>query len=145
MTVMKKVTPRELFLSRLRRGTDLLEEITRVCRKENISLGRVEALGAVERARLAFYDQKGREYRFFTIDRPLEITKLIGNVSLKDGSPFVHAHITLADEDGKAYGGHLAAGTVVFACEVILEAFEGADLERKPDEETGLSLWTIPE
>lgn len=80
---------------------------------------------AVKRARLAFYNQETHEYEFFLIDQPLEIRKLVGDVSLKDGHPFIHAHITLADKAGKAYGGHLAPAKVIFACEFILEVFDG--------------------
>jgi len=130
-------------MGKLGYGNDLLEEITKVCQKENIQLGRVEALGAVQRACVGFYNQKTREYQFFSLDQPLEITSLVGNISVKDGNPIVHAHITLADETGKAYGGHLASGTVVFACEFILEAFDGPPFERGYDEETGLPLWTM--
>lgn len=145
MAVMKKVTPAKVFMGKLSYGADLLEELTDVCRKENVQIGRVEALGAVSRARLGFYNQQTREYQFFELDQPLEITKLVGNVSLKDGKPMVHAHVTLADEAGKAFGGHLAPGTVVFACEFILQAFEGPTFERGFDEQTGLPLWTMSE
>ncbi len=143
MAVMKKVTPRKVFMGKLSYGADLLEELTDVCRRENVHLGRVEALGAVQKVRLGFYNQQTREYQFFELDQPLEITKLVGNVSVKDGKPMVHAHVTLADEAGKAFGGHLAPGTIVFACEFILQAFEGPVFERGFDEQTGLPLWTM--
>jgi len=145
MAMMKNVKPREVFIGKLGHGGDLLEEITGICQRENIRLARFEALGAVQRARLAFYNQETHEYQFFVIDQPLEITKLVGNVSLKDGSPFVHAHITLADKKGNAYGGHLASGTVVFACEFIVEVFDGQVLQRDFDETTGLFLWAMRE
>jgi uncharacterized protein len=145
MASVKKMKPKEIFMGRLSHGGDLLEELNDFCRKENIRLGRIEALGAVRKARLGFYDQQKREYQYFVIDQPLEITKLIGNVSVKDGNPFVHAHVTLSDKEGKAYGGHLAPGSVVFACEFILETLEGPALERGFDEPTGLSLWKMSE
>ena len=145
MAITNKVKSNELFMGKLSHGGDLLEEITDICRKKNIQLGRVAALGAVQKARLAFYNQKTHEYQFFSINQALEITKLVGNISLKDGDPMVHAHITLADKTGKAYGGHLASGTVVFACEIILEVFDGPTLERKLDKETGLPLWAMSE
>jgi predicted DNA-binding protein with PD1-like motif len=143
MAVVKKVKPREIFMGKLSHGGDLLEEITDFCQRENIQLGWIEALGAVQRARLGFYKQETHEYEFFVVDQPLEITKLVGNVSLKDNSPFVHAHVTLADKRGNAYGGHLAPGTVVFACEFKLEIFDGPVLQRDFDEVTGLSLWVM--
>jgi hypothetical protein len=145
MAMIKKVKSRGIFIGKLGHGADLLGEMTDICRKENIQLGRVEALGAVQRARLGFYDQQTHEYQFIGVDQPLEITKLVGNVSIKDGHPFVHAHITLADKKGNAYGGHLAPGTVVFACEFILEVFDGPVLKRDFDETTGLPLWKMTE
>jgi hypothetical protein len=145
MAMMRRIKPREVLTGRLSHGADLLEEITDICRRENIQLGWFEALGAVKKARLAFYNQETHDYEFLMLDEPLEITKLVGNVSLKDGNPFVHAHMTLADKAGNVYGGHLASGTVVFACEFILEIFDGPVLKRELDEVTGLSLWTMPE
>ena len=145
VAIIKKVVPKALFIGKLSYGSDLLEEITDICQKEHIQLGRIEALGAVQRARLGFYDQQTHEYQFLVLDQPLEITKLTGNVSLKDGNPFVHAHITLADKAGNAYGGHLAPGTIVFAGELMLETFDGPMLERGFDETTGLHLWVMPE
>jgi hypothetical protein len=143
MAFTKMVESSRLFMGKLSHGDDLLEEITKVCQNENIKLGSVEALGAVQRARLGFYNQKTHAYQFVSLDQALEITGLVGNISVKDGNPIVHAHITLADETGKAYGGHLASGTVVFACEFILEAFDGPSFERGFDEETGLPLWKM--
>jgi len=130
-------------MGKLKHGADLLEELTDICNQDNIRLGRIEALGAVQKARIGFYNQKNREYQCFNLDGPHEITSLIGNVSLKEGSSIVHAHITLAAENGAAYGGHLMPGTVIFACEFILQVFEGPTFERAFDKETGLPLWGI--
>jgi predicted DNA-binding protein with PD1-like motif len=143
MEIMKKVQSKELLMGKLSYGADLLQELTDICMTKKVQLGRVKAIGAVQRARLAYYDQKSREYQFSVFDQPLEIVNLTGNISLKDGDPFVHAHVTLADKEGKAYGGHLAPGTEVFACEFIMEAFDGPAFERAFDQETGLPLWAL--
>ena len=124
-------------------GADLLGEITGVCEQNSISLGRVQAIGAVQKAVVGFYNQEKREYAFQTLDTPLEILNLSGNVSLKDGQPFVHAHITLADERGRAFGGHLAEGTIVFACEFEVRVFTGREYKRTFDRETDLALWDL--
>jgi len=129
-------------MGRLGFGCDLLEGLTKVCTEQNIILGRVEAIGAVKSARIGFYNQQSRAYEHLSLDCPLEITKLTGNVSLKEGAPFVHAHVTLANNKGECFGGHLVPGTTVFACEFILEVYDGANLERKFDNETGLFLWS---
>ena len=92
---------------------------------------------------VGFYDQQARKYDFIEIDKQLEITKLIGNISLRDGKPMVHAHITLSDSQGNAFGGHLAPGTIVFACEFIMNSYDGPDHIRDYDEQTGLPLWKM--
>lgn len=143
MSIIKQVQPTKLFMGKLSHGCDLLEEMTEICRKQNIVLGRIEGLGAVQKACLGFYNQNSRTYQCLSLDQPLEITKLVGNVSIKDNSPIIHAHITLASEDGTAYGGHLMPGTIVFAFECIVQSFDGPAFTRGYDEETGLPLWIM--
>lgn len=131
----------KIVMGRLPFAGDLLEELNGICRTHNITLGRVEALGAVSQARLGFYHQSDKTYQFLTFDEPMEITNLVGNISLKDGLPFVHAHVTLSDHQGRAWGGHLAPGTTIFACEAIIQPFLGTPLNRGLDQQTGLPLW----
>lgn len=131
-----------VWMGRLQRGDDLLEALTALARARGVRAGWLQFLGAVERARLAFYDQEGHEYRPLELPQPLEIAAGVGNVSLLDGEPFVHAHVVLTDGEGRAYGGHLLPGTAVFACEYALWELAGAPPpERGPDPATGLKLW----
>jgi predicted DNA-binding protein with PD1-like motif len=130
------------IMGRLPKGGDLLEALTAVCQEAGIELGGVRAIGAVTRARIGYYDQATRKYNFLDLNQDLEILALIGNVSLKDGKPFVHAHVTLGDDQGRAFGGHLAEGCEVFACEFEIEQYASDQpLERGWDEPTGLMLW----
>ena len=145
MAVVREVKAVKMFMGKLEFGADLLEEITRICVDRDIHLGWVEALGAVKKARLGYYNQKEREYHFYELDQTLEITNLVGNVSIKDGVPIVHAHVTFSDKDGHAYGGHLAPGTIVFACEIVIQVLDGPKFERGLDQETGLPLWNMNE
>lgn len=141
MKPLRSVTSKQTFICRVPHGADLLQTLTAFCVANGIEIGRVEAIGAVQKARIAFYDQSARKYEHMELPRPLEIVRLTGNISIKDGQPFVHAHIALADRDGRVYGGHLAEGNIVFACECIVEAFTGVPIERAYDETTGLGLW----
>ncbi len=143
MAVYNEVKMIKTLIGKLKHGSDLLEQLTEICRSNNTRLGRIEAIGAVKKARLGYYDQQKRQYKTLDIDRPMEITSLIGNISLRDGEPMVHAHLTLADSDGTSYGGHLQPGTIVFAGEFIIDACEGPQLDRNYDDQTGLALWEI--
>jgi len=129
------------IMARLTHGADLIDEIIAVAKEHHIELAQCWAIGAVKRARLAYYDQDGQAYWEFALDRHLEIVSLIGNVSLRDGQPAVHAHASFADEEGRMYGGHIAAGCEIFACELLLVEYSGEILEREHDGVTGLPLW----
>jgi uncharacterized protein len=129
------------IIGHVERGTDLYDSITRIAQQNKIKLGRVTGLGAVQRAKLAYYDQKEMKYKDFDLNEPMEIVSMYGNISLKDGKPFLHAHVVLSDEKGNARGGHLLPGSSVFACEITIEEFEGPELFRGFDERTGLTLW----
>jgi uncharacterized protein len=143
MAMLREVNGVKCLMGRLAHGADLLDELTSVCTANGVTLGWVHALGALQKARLGYYDQNKQEYRYIDLDRHLEITNLVGNVSLKDGKPIVHAHVTLADDRGNAFGGHLAPGTIIFACEFCLQILDGPEFSRALDAQTGLPLWKM--
>ncbi len=129
------------ILGQLPYGSDLYDELTAIVRRENIRLGRVQALGATTHARVAYYDQLTKTYNPIEFPGGMEILNLHGNVSVRDGQPFVHVHILLGDAGGKVFGGHVLPGTKLFACEVFIDELDGPHLDRHPDERTGLHLW----
>jgi hypothetical protein len=130
------------LLVRAEHNSDLIQFITRIAEEKGITLAEFTAIGALKRAQLGFYDQEKHRYHEIMVDSPHEIASCIGNISVKDGKSFVHAHVVLAGEDGTTKAGHLIEG-IVFAAEVHLRELEGVKLERKHDEETGLSLWEV--
>lgn len=131
-----------MLTGRVPHGADLLGYLTEVCEKSGVTLGAVSLIGAVSRAVLAYYDQDKKEYRpVGPFEEALEIVSASGNVSLKEGKPFVHLHAVFSRESGECVGGHLAGGTIVFACEYTITKLNGPSHERGPDETTGLSLW----
>jgi predicted DNA-binding protein with PD1-like motif len=112
-------------LGQLPQEGDLLESIEGFCRKNGITLGVFNALGTVKSARLAYYDQESREYREFAIDEPMEMVSCIGNISLRDGEPIVHAHLALSDGAGRTISGHLMPGTPIFICQIFIQELVG--------------------
>jgi hypothetical protein len=138
---MDSYTVERSFLTRLTKGEDLLSEISRVVRENNIDTGIIKAIGAVSNARTGFYVQEVEEYTYTQYNQHLEIVSCMGNVSLMNGEPMVHAHIALADKEGKTFGGHLAEGTEIFAAELYIQKLSGKKLKRNYDKDTGLSLW----
>ncbi len=129
------------FIGQLSYGEDLYDSLTEIVRREKVILGRIHGIGATTEAVVAYYDQHSKTYQSLEFKSGMEILNLSGNVSIRDGQSFVHAHITLSDAQGNVFGGHLMKGTKIFACEVTIEEFDGEPLERGKDDRTGLFLW----
>jgi len=129
------------FVARLDHDADLLKYLEEFAARNEIRVGHFAVIGAVKSGAIGFYDQGDKSYRIVRLDRHLEIAGCLGNISLRDGKPAIHAHISLADESGATFSGHLMEGTVVFAGELWATELLGDDLERVPDDLTKLALW----
>jgi uncharacterized protein len=133
--------PGRTFVGRLATGDDLVEEIERFCAERAILAAWVSVIGAVRRASFAYYQQHEHRYLELSTDTHHEITGFVGNISEREGRPFLHAHATFADADGATVGGHLLRGIEVFAAEVTIREMSDVELVRLHDQETGLALW----
>ncbi len=139
---MNAINVKRVVVRRLVPGADLLEELNKLVKAEGVELGALSGIGALRKAAVGIFDLEKREYIVNEFDEEMEICALTGNVSLKEGEPFVHAHLSLSDREGRGFGGHLMPGCEVFVAEVILWEFEGARLERCPQADCGgLALW----
>jgi predicted DNA-binding protein with PD1-like motif len=137
-----KLDSRRVFLARAEHDSDIIKFLTDVAKKHGITVATFTAIGAVKSAKLGFYDQQKHEYHEHLLTAPQEIASCIGNISLKEGEPFVHAHAILSDINGNSKAGHLLEGKV-FAAEIHLVELVGEKIERKNDAVTGLALWDI--
>jgi uncharacterized protein len=122
-------------------GSDLLKELEEFVRAKGINLAWLSGVGAVSRATIRYYDQPKQEWIDLEFDQRMEVAGMLGNISLMNGEPIVHVHITVADEQGRCYGGHLGHNTQVFNLEILLTTLSGPPVTRKLDPQTGLTLW----
>jgi uncharacterized protein len=139
VTVFEFAASKELVL-RFKDDVELVQSITDLARSKGVKAGTFTAIGALKRSKLGFYDQRSHEYRTITIEAAMELASCTGNISIKGGETFVHAHAVLSDENGNTRAGHLLEG-IVFAAEVHLTQLEGPLLQRKYDKTTELMLW----
>jgi predicted DNA-binding protein with PD1-like motif len=131
-----------IVFARLYEDEDLLETINQAAKQSKVSTGMFTLIGTLKKATVGFY--RAGKYETIRLDEPLEIVSCTGNISLKEGKPFAHAHIALSDEKGEVKGGHVMAGCIIGATgELVL--IEAADLRlrRKLDERTQLSLLSM--
>lgn len=128
------------ILCRLEQDAELVQSILEFAQKKQVKIAVFSVIGSVKEAEISYYDQRKHTYLTTQLRQPLEIAYCFGNLSSKEGMPFAHAHVVLADLKGKSYGGHLIKARV-FAAELHLQELLGERAERERDMETGLSLW----
>ena len=129
------------FVCRLDHGRDWRGQIEAFADDRGIDAAFFVGLGAVQDARILFYDQDEGEYYPEAFDEPFEVVPAVGNVSWLGEERFAHTHVTLSREDGATVPGHLDAATT-FAGELWVREFD-AVLEREHDPVTDLDLWAL--
>ncbi len=131
----------DTYMIRMDRGEEIISSLTDFCKKEGITLGSVEALGAADHVVVGLYDVKTREYHKRIFDEPMEITSLLGNITTKDGEPYLHVHINLCREDMSVIGGHLNECRISATCEMFVRKIEGQVGRKLDNTVTGLNLY----
>jgi predicted DNA-binding protein with PD1-like motif len=127
---------------KLEKDSDLLDSLTTYAEENNIQAAEINFIGAVQSAKVLYFNQEKKKYDEHIMDQPYEVLSGIGNISILDNKPFVHVHVVLADSTGKAYGGHLDKGTKVWLIEAFIHEVESKNLVRKFDENICLSVWS---
>ena len=127
---------------KLEKDTDLLDSLTNYAKENNIQAAEINFIGAVQSAKVLYFNQEKKKYDEHIMDQPYEVLSGIGNISLLDDKPFVHVHVVLADSTGKAFGGHLDKGTKVWLIEAFIHEVDSKNLVRNFDENICLSVWS---
>lgn len=131
---------REIRAFRLKPGMEIIAALTAYCKAHDIRQGLILGIGALRNPRIGSYAFEEGEYHYLQLEGDWELLTLNANVSLKEGEPFIHPHVILADPAGQVRGGHIVSAEVLVA-EIYLHVLEGEPLERVSDPLTGLMLW----
>lgn len=124
------------FVLRFETGDKLVASLAEFCREKKITAAAFTGIGSCRLAELGFFDPKTKKYSFKSYRGPREIAALVGNISLMDGRPFVHAHAVLGGRDFRAAAGHLREAEILAAGEVVLSVLPGK-IERVRDKRSG--------
>ncbi len=117
----------------------MVDGLTTFAREQGIGAARLHGIGAFTGAELGFFDAERREYDRFRVEEEVEVLAFVGNLSVVEEGPRVHAHVTLGRRDGTAVGGHLFEGHVGATLELFVIESPG-ELLRIQDESTGLPM-----
>lgn len=142
----KKLGTRTDYVLRLTRGEDVIPALTTFCINEQLVSGSFRAIGAIENAKVGYYNLADKKYGSRMYPEAMEVASMVGNIALVEGEPFVHVHVVLTGiaegSENQAIGGHLFGAIVAVTLEVHLETFS-EPLERAMDETIGLKLLAL--
>jgi predicted DNA-binding protein with PD1-like motif len=123
-------------------GDEVMQGLSEFAVAHAVSAASFTAIGGFSRATLGYYDFDAETYLDIPIDEQVEVLSLVGDVSLDQDKPRVHAHVVVGDRDGRARGGHLLKAFVRPTLEVVLVE-SPAFLRRAHDEAPGLPLISL--
>ena len=130
------------IIFRLEMDEGLMESTQRIATVENVKLASVNGIGACSKIEMGYIDLSIKEYVFKTFEGNLEILQATGNITLKDGEPFPHIHISVANEECKAFGGHLNEAIISATFEGIMQIMDH-EINREFNEDLGLALMNV--
>src|SRR5690625_5727504 len=111
---------RQRFLVILSPGDEVIASLERFVGEHNVQSASVNAIGALSRARLGFFDLAGRSYREIIVDEQVEALSILGIAVLLEGGPGLHLHAVLSYPVGSCVGGHLIEENVDPPLEVVV-------------------------
>ncbi len=119
-----------LVVLRFDKGEDFIASLSNWCVDNDVQSAAILCgIGMLENMEIGRYN--GTEYTRMTESESCEILSLQGSVSMKEGAPFVHLHVSFADHDFRAVGGHLFSGRVSMTIELVVAPMSPG-LVRKP-------------
>ena len=137
---MKYSLDKDKILLSVDKGEYVNKALLETAKKNNITFGWINGIGAIFDPEVGYFDVKKKEYVKKIIKGEYELISLLGNITYKESELFVHSHITFTDTDFRAYGGHLFDCRVAAAGEFII--FIGEEkISRTYCDKVGLFLW----
>ncbi|MCM1989809.1 PPC domain-containing DNA-binding protein [Oceanirhabdus seepicola] len=133
----------ELIVLRLETGDKIMESIMKCCCDAHVNCAKISGIGAGEEFHLAVYRKNKKGYKRKRFKGEHEIIDLNGNITLKDNKPYIHIHISMANEDMKLYGGHLEEGTITATAEIFINIIDEEKINRKYDDLVNIYLMDI--
>ena len=128
----------DTVLVRLDKGDEIVKSLLEVAKKEGLTLASVSGIGATDDFEVGVFDLARSDYDHFRFGGNHEIVALVGNLTAKDGAPYIHLHITCAGEGGKIVGGHLFEAKISLTAEIFLQKSAGR-AERLRDDALGIN------
>ena len=132
------------FFVSLQTGDLINESMRKVAVEENISNAWINGIGAIDNVEVGYMDVENKKYQKRNFDEHYELLSLIGNITYKDGEPFVHTHVTFSNTEYNVFGGHLFDAKITATGEIVLSLAD-SKIDREYNENIGIHTWCLHE
>ena len=132
----------QIFFVYIQKDEPVMETLTSICKNNEISNGQISGIGAVKEIEIGAYDLDSKTYLRKQYIENHELISFQGNITLKDETPFIHAHITIGNHDLRTRGGHLFEMKVAVVGEFIIRKID-SNAHRELDDNIGLAVWCL--
>ena len=149
----KEAKIKRVIVGRIPRGEDLLTGIREICNEYGVKNGYITSLlGSLNTGRFiyAIPDEAGQIGFVYSnpvdVEGPIELLAGQGLIGTEDsGELSIHLHMLVSDKYMRVFGGHFVEGGNIIAAtaEIVIHEIEGAEYQRKFDEQTGFKLFKI--
>ena len=129
----------DILVVRLDPGEEILGALAAVASREAVAFGSVQGIGAVRELEVGLFDPESKAFRGNRFTGYRELTSLEGTITRRDGEPYLHLHVTAADEHAAVVGGHLVRAVVSATAELVIRTAPDA-VGRRFDPGIGLNL-----
>ncbi|MCY7349783.1 MAG: DNA-binding protein [Cytophagaceae bacterium] len=125
-------SPMTAIALRLGPGQDLKASLDAFVKRQNLAAVCIlTCVGSLTKVPLRYANQPEAE----VLTGHFEIVSMTGTLSALSGS---HLHLSVSDSTGRAIGGHLLEGSVVYTtAEIVLGVLPAYQFAREPDPKTG--------
>ncbi len=146
--VSKEAQSGRVIVARLKTGSDLYKSLQEIVQEYGLKAAVIlSGVGLLSKGKLRNCKTLPEEFPITDLNRdyasfdvPLEILGISGNVSMAEGKPHVHAHLTLSyihDEKIRVIGGHMIEGSIIYGfSEIIIMELTDIEMHKEYDPET---------
>lgn len=124
----------------LTKGDDVRSSLEGLAAELGIGCARLSGIGALQDPEIGWWDTEHFVYHKQVFPGVWELLSMDGNISLKDGSPFMHIHVAISGHDYAVKGGHFFESVVGVVLEVFMDPHP-TPLPRRMCDEIGLPRW----
>jgi predicted DNA-binding protein with PD1-like motif len=129
MKVQESSAAAHVYEVRFSTGDEIVSGLTELAERNRIVSAYITGLGGLSTGLLGWGDPSNGAFKKVPVERKAELVSLVGNISMRDGRPYVHMHAVVGFSDGSTKAGHMIEAHVAPIAEITVVATDEAGPE----------------